>query len=97
VCLSRKWGDRTRVAVGLFEPTSLEPLRLLELGDAKGEPSGMLIDDMFLVTCELERRVTIVIDPRAERAVASFTDEYGKGHPSLLFDRDGHQVWRSPM
>jgi hypothetical protein len=104
--LTREWGGQTRVAVGLFEPTSLEPLRLLELGDAgrHGSKDCHVVDDLLTVKLQLadptQRNPSpfgyyamFLVDAYAERVLACFAED----RPSLLFDPAGRQVWRSEL
>lgn len=106
VWLKRTWGDRTRVAIGLFEPTSLDPLRLLELADTgtSGFRRGSVVDDLLVVHAQIippgpqtERRresyATFVVDTRAERVLACFAED----RPSFLFDHAGRQIWRGEL
>lgn len=105
VRLTRSWNDRTRVAIGLFEPTSLEPLRLLELGDVvwHGDKAGHIIDGLLLVEAELieegggmmsnDYDALFVVDTHAEHVVACFNED----RPSHLFDANGRRVWESAL
>jgi len=106
VLLARDWGGRTRVAVGLFEPTSLEPVRLLELGETSwhGSKDCHVVDDLLVIKLQLEDPARpsrssssyyamFLVDAYAERVLACFAEE----RPSLLFDPSGRQVWRSEL
>lgn len=98
VRLSRTWGNKTRMAVGLLEPTSLEPLRLLELGDFESSSDfrwARVVDDLLvfymddlLVGTETPYAM-FVIDTRAEAVLGCFVD----GHPSHLFGPSGNRAW----
>ena len=85
--------------MALFDPTSLEPLQLLELGNVDGG-DAWLVDDMIAVDTDLkggpggESDVMFIIDPHVERVVAMFDEE---GRDSFLFDRDGARVWKLPL
>lgn len=92
---ARRWGSHAQLAVGILEPTTLEPLRLLELGEGEDDDfeHARIVDDLLVITADLRssnKRHTFVIDPHAERVVACFVD----GAASMLFDADGNAVWR---
>ena len=69
----QKWG-----AVGLLDPTSLEPLQLLELGQVTSDVECWVVDELLAVYTDLPERpddVVFVIDPELERIVAMFRED----------------------
>lgn len=111
VWLKRTWGDRTRVGIGLFEPTSLEPLRLIELADTgtSGFKHAYVVDDMLIVS-------VVILPPsfqgkaperlgssgfHATFAVDTRSERvlgcFAEGRPSFLFDDAGRQIWRGEI
>lgn len=101
VRLRRQFQNRSMAAVALFDPTSLEPLQLLELCRDKGSGDGWVVDDVVLVDLDMQEPgsgrdddVMFVVDPHSERVIAMFDEE---GKPSHQFDRDGDRVWSLPL
>jgi hypothetical protein len=99
--LSRSWNDRTRIAVGIFEATSLEPLRLLELADTSWhcDCDARLIDDLLVVDVDVVGEgsnafnAKFVLDAHDERVLGCFAED----RPSSLFDGEGRRTWTSPL
>lgn len=111
VWLKRTWGDRTRVAIGLFEPTSLEPLGLIELADTDslGFRRAYVVDDLLVVSAEIlppafqgktaERRgrSTFYATFAVDTRAERVLGCFAESHPSFLFDDAGRQVWRGEL
>ncbi len=95
--LKRSFGGKTWGAVGLLDPTSLEPLQLLELGQVTSDVHCWVVDELLAVDTDLPERpddVVFVIDPELERIVAMFREDKADGY---LFDRDGNRIWEAPL
>lgn len=96
VWLEKKWDGKIAGAIGLFEPTSLEPLRLIELGatDLRNAYTvdGLLVIDTNMTpafTTREQRFTTVIIDTNAERVLAYFIE----GAESVMFDEHGESIW----
>jgi len=62
----------------LLDPTSLEPLQLLELGQVTSDVECWVVDELLAVYTDLPERpddVVFVIDPELERIVAMFRED----------------------
>jgi hypothetical protein len=98
VALNRKWGEEKQLAIGLFEATSLEPLRLVKLGRAES-PSARVVDDTIVVRADVPTgggdNITthFVVDAERERLLARLPD----GRSAEIFDPDGRTVWTGAL
>lgn len=97
VGLTRRWGNKHWAAVGILDPTSLEPLQLLELGEVTTNLSCWVVDDMLVVDTDVPGRpddTFFIIDPVAERVIAMLREDEADGY---MFDRDGARIWAKPL
>jgi hypothetical protein len=97
VALERRWGNKLWAAVGILDPTTLEPLQLLELGEVRTDLDCWIVDDLLVVDTDVNDDpddVFFVIDPVAERVVAMLRE--GKAD-AFLFDREGARIWAKPL
>ena len=91
------FGDKRWGAIGLLDPTSLEPLQLLELGQVTTSLTGWAVDELIVVDTDLPDTpddVMFIIDPESERVVALLRE--GKAD-AFLFDRAGNRIWAAPV
>ncbi|MFN0249399.1 MAG: hypothetical protein ACKV2T_21110 [Kofleriaceae bacterium] len=97
VDLGRRWGDKQWAAVGILDPTSIEPLQLLELGEVTTSRTCWIVDDLLVIDTDVNDRpddVFFIIDPVAERVVAILREDKAD---AFLFDRDGVRIWAKPL
>lgn len=88
----KKWA-----AIGLLDPTSLEALQLLELGEVTSGINGWVVDGLVVADTDLPERpddVAFIVDPELERVVALFREDGAEG---FLFDREGNRIWACPL
>lgn len=95
--LKRSFAGKEWAAIGLLDPTSLEPRQLLELGQVTSSVSCWVVDELLVVDTDLPERpddVVFIIDPEAERIVAMFREDKAD---AFMFDRDGNRIWEAPL
>jgi hypothetical protein len=95
--LRRRWGDKRWAAVAVLDPTSLEPLQLLELGEVRGSLTCWIVDDLIVIDTDVNDTpddVFFIIDPVPERVVAMLREEKAD---AFMFDRDGARIWAKPL
>ena len=81
----------------MLDPTSLEPLQLLELGEVTSDVECWVIDELLVVDTDLPEDpddVVFIIDPEVERVVAMLREYKADAY---LFDRDGNRIWEKPL
>jgi hypothetical protein len=94
VDLGREWGEQKWAAVGLLDPTSLEPLQLLELGKVT---TSVRCDGLLVLDTDVPEDpddVVFIVDPATERVVAMFREDKADG---FLFDNNGARIWETPL
>ena len=97
VALVRRWGDKQWAAVGVLDPTSLEPRQLLELGEVTTSLSCWVVDDLAVIDTDVADDpddVFFIVDPAAERVVAMLRESKADAY---MFDPDGARIWAKPV